>query len=104
MSILEHNLPSYDLEKIKSTFKTIRSLNMTVSAMQGMYNLGFDFQDVVDVIQSLTIFDFYKSMQPKISKFTALQDVYKPIFKGIELYIKFQVDKRGEMIVSFKEK
>jgi len=77
---------------------------MTVSATQGMYDLGFAFQDVVDVIQSLTAFDFYKSMQPKHSEFTAWQDVYRPIFKGIRLYVKFQVDRRGQIIVSFKEK
>lgn len=101
---MEKNNPTYDLDTIKGTFKTVSSLNMTVSAMQGMYDLEFDFQDVVNVIQSLTVFDFYKSMQPKHSEFIAWQDVYKPVFKGIELYVKFQVDKRGEIIVSFKEK
>jgi len=94
--------PKYDLESIKLTFNTIDKLNMTVSAMQGQYELGFSDQDVVDVIQSLTSYDFYKSMQPEHASFSAWQDVYKPAFKGIALYVKFQIDKRGEVIISFK--
>jgi motility quorum-sensing regulator/GCU-specific mRNA interferase toxin len=75
---------------------------MTASAVQGQYELGFSDQDVVDVIQTLTNVHFYKSMAPKHPGFSAWQDVYKPIFKGIPLYLKFQIDKRGEIIISFK--
>jgi Motility quorum-sensing regulator, toxin of MqsA len=66
MNVEEINNQTYNLDMIKTAFKTKNNLNMTVSAMQGMYDLGLCYQDVVDVIQSLTIFDFYKSMQPSI--------------------------------------
>jgi len=66
--------------------------------------LGFSDQDVIDAIQALTEKDFYKSMPPVNTNFTAWQDVYKPRFRGIDLYIKFQIDRRGETIISFKEK
>lgn len=46
--------------------------------------------------------DFFKSMPPVHTGFSVWQDVYKPVFKKVALYVKFQVDKRGEMIISFK--
>ncbi len=96
--------PKYNLDKIKSAFDCIDKLNMTVSAMQGQYELGFSDQEVVDAIQALTIDDFYKSMLPKHTGFSAWQDVYKTIYKQIEIYLKFQIDKRGEIIISFKKR
>ena len=77
---------------------------MTVSAKQGQVSLGFTDDDVVGAIQALTNRNFYKSMAPRHPGFTAWQDVYKSRFKGVELYIKFQVGTRGELILSFKEK
>lgn len=94
--------PKYNLSLIKQAFSEVSRLNMTASAMQGQYELGLSDQDVVDAIQSLIRDDFYKSMQPKHRGFSAWQDVYKPVFKGVALYVKFQVDKRGEVIISFK--
>ncbi|SRR5579883_1764971 len=94
--------PNYSLEEIKLTFNTIEKLNMTFSSMHGQYKLGFSDQEVVDAIQALTPSDFYKSMPPNHKSYFAWHDVYKPTFNNIDLYIKFQVDKRGEMIISFK--
>lgn len=94
--------PKYNLDTIKSAFCSVDKLNMTFSAMQGQYELGFSDQDVVDAIWALTDADFYKSMPPEHAGFSAWQDVYKSVFKRTELYIKFQIDKRGEVIISFK--
>ena len=94
--------PKYDLETIKLAFSTTDKLNMTYSAMQGQYELSFSDQDIVEAIQTLTSADFHKSMPPEHKNFSAWQDVYKPTFKKIGLYLKFQIDKRGEMIISFK--
>lgn len=96
------NKPRYDLMNIKQAFCTIDKLNMTFTAMQGQYELELSDQDVVDAIQGLCEEDFYKSMPPKHKNYSAWHDVYKSTFNEIDLYIKFQVDKRGEMIVSFK--
>lgn len=100
----EKKKPAYELNAIKSAFDNIDTLRMTATAMQGQYDLGFSDQDVVDAIQALTNDDFYKSMAPFHAKFTSWQDVYKSTFNGKDLYIKFQVDSRDEMIISFKEK
>lgn len=59
---------------------------------------------MVDAIQNLKWMDFYKSMAPIKPGFTAWQDVYKSYYLGVDLYIKFQVGARGELILSFKEK
>jgi len=95
--------PSYSLKKIKSVFNSPYNLNMTYSASQGAAALNFNDQDVVDAIQALTTKDFYKSMPPVSINFTAWQDVYKSTFRGIKLYIKFQINDDGEAVVSFKE-
>lgn len=97
-------IPSYNLDSIKKAFKTEDKLYMTVSAKQGQIALGFSDSDVVKVIQNLSSVDFYKSMEPLKAGFTAWQDVYKPSFRGVRLYVKFQVNTRGELILSFKEK
>lgn len=96
--------PKYNLQNIKRIFNAVQRLNMTYSAMQGQYALGFTDQDVVDAIQALSHADFYKAMPPMHEGFSAWHDVYKSTFKGIQLYIKFQIDKNGEMIISFKER
>ncbi|WP_133131016.1 type II toxin-antitoxin system MqsR family toxin [Legionella yabuuchiae] len=100
----EKRLPSYSLETIKKVFNKEDKLNMTYSAKQGQISLGFTNKDVVDAIQALTTRNFYKSMLPIHTGFSAWQDVYKSRFNGVELYIKFQVGTRGELILSFKEK
>lgn len=100
----EKRTPEYNLENIKKVFSRADHLRMTVSAKQGQVSLGFTDEDVVNAIQALLERDFYKSMAPQHPGFTAWQDVYKSRFKGVELYIKFQVGTRGELILSFKEK
>ncbi|MAY41448.1 MAG: hypothetical protein CMI05_03925 [Oceanospirillaceae bacterium] len=32
------------------------------------------------------------------------QDVYRPYYKGIQLYVKFQLGANGQVVVSFKER
>jgi Mg/Co/Ni transporter MgtE len=100
----EKKTPEYNLEDIKNAFSKADRLRMTVSAKQGQISIGFTNEEVVNAIQSLTAKDFYKAMAPRHPSFTAWQDIYKTRFKHIELYIKFQMSARGELILSFKEK
>jgi motility quorum-sensing regulator/GCU-specific mRNA interferase toxin len=102
--MIDRKAPSYSLESIKKAFNKEEKLVMTYSAKQGQISLGFTDKDVVNAIQALTERDFYKSMAPVHPGFVAWQDVYKSVFSGIELYIKFQVGIHGELILSFKEK
>lgn len=68
-----------------------------------MVILGFTKDDVVNAIQALTRKNFYKSMPPHNLKCAEWQDVYHLRFKGIDLYIKFQINENGELLLSFKE-
>ena len=96
--------PTYDLATIKATFCSVTALRMTGSARRGAFELGFSDHDVVAAIQALDPIDFYKSMPPTTPGFTAMHDVYKPIFNGVGLYIKFQLLANGQYLVSFKRK
>lgn len=68
-----------------------------------MVALSFNQEDVVNAIQALTRKTFYKSMPPFNLKFATWQDVYRLNFKEIDLYIKFQINENGELLLSFKE-
>ena len=99
----QRNVPSYSLERIQNVFNNVKKIKMTNSAYQGMVALNFGLEDVVNVIQSLTRKDFYKSMPPIHHKFVAWQDVYKVHYKSVYLYIKFQINDNDELLLSFKE-
>lgn len=77
---------------------------MTGSARVTMVELGFHEQDVINVIKAMTPRDFYKSMEPTKPGFKKWQDVYRPLYKGVELYMKFQLGQLGHIVISFKEK
>lgn len=74
---------------------------MTKTARRGATSLGFDDQDIVDAIQSITSSHFYKTMPSDTSGYPH-HDVYKFVFKNVYIYLKFQ-DLAGHMVVSFKE-
>lgn len=95
--------PSYPLQTIKAAFSDVTRINRTLTAVEGAEDLGIDEQGVVDVVAGLTSRDFDKSMPSDINP-AIWQDVYKPIIDGRELYVKFTLDTRGELLlISFKE-
>jgi motility quorum-sensing regulator / GCU-specific mRNA interferase toxin len=95
--------PHYPLKTIKAAFAEVRRINRTMTAATGAEELGMDEQAVVDVVGALTIDDFDKSMRSDVDP-AIWQDVYKPIVEGRELYVKFALDSRGELLlISFKE-
>jgi Motility quorum-sensing regulator, toxin of MqsA len=74
-----------------------------MTAANGAEDLGMDEQAVVDVVAGLTGRDFDRSMPSDINP-AIWQDVYKPIIDRRELYVKFTLDARGELLlISFKE-
>jgi len=101
---MEQKTPAYDLDTIKRSLSSVDNLRMTGSAQAAMVSLGFDESDVINVIQALTPNDFHKSMAPRKPGFINWQDVYRPFYSGIQLYMKFQLGPKGQVVVSFKEK
>ena len=71
-------------------------------AAEGADGLGMDEQDVVDAIAALTPADFEKPMRSSVDR-AIWQDVYKPLVGRRELYVKFTLDARGDLLlISFK--
>lgn len=94
---------TYELKAVKAAFSSAKKLRMTVTALKSARSIGFSMQDIVEAIQQLTRKDFIKSMTTYHDN-KIWQDVYNTEFNGYCLYIKFQVDKMGHFIISFKEK
>jgi motility quorum-sensing regulator/GCU-specific mRNA interferase toxin len=95
--------PRYPLAVIKTAFADLRHLNRTMTAVDDADSLGMDEQAVVDVIAHLSGRDFEKSMRSEVDP-VIWQDVYKPVVGGRELYVKFTLDGRGDLLlISFKE-
>lgn len=73
----------------------------TKAAREGATALGFDFDGMLDVIRSLTMADFYKSMTTH-DDHRVWQDVYRPTTPAGEVYLKLTVVE-DVLVVSFKE-
>jgi motility quorum-sensing regulator / GCU-specific mRNA interferase toxin len=73
----------------------------TKAAREGATALAFDFDGMLDVIRSLTMADFYKSMTTH-DDHRVWQDVYRPTTPAGEVYLKLTVVD-DVLVVSFKE-
>jgi len=100
---MEKKKASYELRAIKATFATVATLRMGTTAQSTAIALGFSMQDVVDIIQSITSAMFYKSMTTYADP-TVWQDVYHVPSTAGMLYVKFQRDCDGHIVIQFKEK
>lgn len=76
---------------------------ITLSAARGAQQLGFDEKDIVACVRGLADADFGKTMRSE--KVPGLmQDVYRPVYLGRELYVKLQLGSDGKaVVVSFKQ-
>ena len=99
---MEKKTRHYRLEEIQAQMKTVQDLRLTYSAMEGIRRAGMVNQDALDVVQSLSRHNFYKSMTTHADH-RVWQDVYRAERNGLELYIKFQRDSAGFFFtISFK--
>lgn len=97
--------PSYSLEELQRLVgQGELSRVISESAVRGAEALRLSREEIVEAVLSLGPGDFYKSMGSE--RFPGLwQDVYHLRFKGIDLYIKLQVDAKGRgVVIQFKRK
>jgi motility quorum-sensing regulator / GCU-specific mRNA interferase toxin len=95
--------PTYDLARIQERVKA-GQYRITFSARLGAGALGFTESDIVRAVLSLRPGDFYKSMEAEAAP-GLWQDVYRPRFAGVALYVKLQIEVRGDaVVISFKGK
>ena len=97
---MEKNSPHCKLPVIKSLVAEGK-VRATYSALTNAAVLGFDFQEMIDVLVALTPSDFYKSMTTHADH-RIWQDVYRPSTPVGEIYLKLTVVE-DVLIVSFKE-
>jgi motility quorum-sensing regulator/GCU-specific mRNA interferase toxin len=98
---MEKRRPHYDLKAILAQMICVESLNLTMSAQQGIRAAGMTQDEALEVINQLSGTNFYKSMTTHKSQ-RIWQDVYRAKWREKLLYVKFQ--QAGEyFVVSFKE-
>jgi len=98
--------PHYSLEKLKELVRNGRYI-ITKSASQDAFRLGLSEHEILEVVLSLKMDDFYKSMT-SYRNHKLWQDVYKPRVyiqdEEMELYIKLQKSTDSKcVIISFKK-
>ncbi len=102
---MEKRKPHYDLKKFKKLFKNKSSRRITNISFKGAFEAGYaNEDDIITVINKLTMAHFYKSMTSKYSH-KIWQDVYEIIDQDEKLYIKLQLspDEKDAILIQFKK-
>ena len=97
---MEKRTPHARLSRVKALVRA-GNVRTTYSALAGAASLGLGYQELVQVVFSLTAKDFYKSMTT-YKDHRIWQDVYRPRVGSVDVYIKLTVIE-DVLIVSFKE-
>lgn len=98
---MEKRKPHYNLKQILAQMDSVKAMNLTLSAVDGIRMAGMLKTDALEVVQGLTNTNFYKSITTYANN-KIWQDVYYTEWQGKQLYVKFQ--QAGKyFIVSFKE-
>ena len=95
-------VPTYDLAEIQ---QRVRSgyFRVTASARATIIRLQLERSAASDCVLALTEADFYKSMESEAVP-GLWQDVYRPMFDGLVMYVKLQIAFDGFVVmISFKE-
>ena len=101
MILMEKRVSHYNLESIKELISE-KQYFITQSARQGYFSLGFDDDEVIEIIMNLINKDLYKSMTTYQNN-KIWQDVYHKNIHDIDLYIKLQITDKA-IVISFKER
>jgi len=97
---MEKRSPHCKLPVVKTMIEAGK-VRTTMSARAGAAAMGLGVEEIVEVVMALTAKDFYKSMTTHADH-TIWQDVYRPVTKAGEVYLKLTVID-DVLIVSFKE-
>lgn len=97
---MEKGTPHCKLPWVK-TLVEAGKVRTTHSARSGAAALGLSLSDMLAVVMGLQPSHFHKSMTTHADH-TAWQDVYRPRWAGVDLYVKLTVID-DVLIVSFKE-
>lgn len=91
--------PSYSLEEFKQS-----DFRITKTAQRNAEDLGFEVKDIREVVSTMELKHFYKSMT-SYADHRIWQDVYHVPYGNMILYVKFTQNFISEFtLLSFKEK
>jgi motility quorum-sensing regulator/GCU-specific mRNA interferase toxin len=99
---MEKRKPHYQLSDIQAQMTTISTMNLTLSAQEGIRIAGMKRRDALAAVRGLSRAEFYKSMTTEMNH-RVWQDVYHAEWQGKALYVKFQ-QADEYFVVSFKER
>ena len=97
---MEKRVAHYKLVVVKQLVAE-RKVSFTKTALEGAANLGFDAEEILDVVSNLTGMDLYKSMTSHADH-TVWHDVYRVQTDNGQVYLKLTI-LENLLIVSFKE-
>ena len=98
---MEKRVAHYSLSLIKTLIKE-ENYRITGSAFRDAIALGFDEDDILDVVLRLSPKELYKSMTTHHDN-QMWQDVYYVTLQKKELYVKLQINE-DVIVISFKER
>ena len=99
----DYRHPTYDLRRFQQLVRC-GQLTIVGSALSELILLDMDVDGVRDCLLRLQPNDFYKSM-PSIRMPGMWQDVYRPVHKAAQLYVKLQIGVMGTaVLIQFKRK
>lgn len=90
---------TYPLAMVHALLRT-RQVRITGTAAAGARALGLDAIDLMGLVAALTPGDLHKTM-PSERVPGLWQDVYRPTWEGLRLYVKLQIAQRrtGALLV-----
>jgi len=97
---MEKKRPHCTLDVVKALIRAGK-VRITRTALESGETMGFDVDEMIEVVMELTPKDFYKSMT-SYADHEIWQDVYRPVTRAGEVYLKFMVVD-DLLILSFKE-
>jgi motility quorum-sensing regulator/GCU-specific mRNA interferase toxin len=97
--------PHHELDAVKARFSSVETLDITTTAARSARGLGFELEDVVDVVQALEREDFVKSETAHNPRnLRCWHDTYVIPYAGLGLYLKFAGETLVDLLLtSFKE-
>ena len=101
---MEKLRPHYPLQLVLAIAAQSTGIRFTVISYNGAAELGLEESDMHAVIKNLNRTVFYKSMT-SYGDNTIWQDVYRPTYKSVQLYIKITLEETERvLVISFKRR
>ncbi|HET6762321.1 MAG TPA: type II toxin-antitoxin system MqsR family toxin [Longimicrobiaceae bacterium] len=96
-------IPTYPLGELQRLVLAGQYV-VTYTALSGAAELEMDAGDIREAVLGLTVADFYKTMEAEAIA-GRWQDVYRPMYEGVWLYVKLQLSRDGRtVVIQFKRK